>query len=132
MKFLLRTAFWLGIVLVLLPAINSQHGGAAPHLGAGEAVSAASAAMSDMRQFCARQPEACVVGSQALTSLGENAQAGAKILYEFLSAHFGRPRAAETSRTVGKPAQNTLSPADLTAPARGSPARKEPEPKRPA
>jgi len=133
MKFLLRTAFWLTIVVLLLAAANSQNGAPAPHLGAGEAVSAASAAVSDMRQFCARQPEACAVGSQALTGLGQKAQAGAKMLYEFLTTHFGRAGAAENpARTIGKPAQNTLFPADLTAPWRGSPARKEPEPRRPA
>ena len=72
-------------------------------------------------------------GSQALTGLGQKAQAGAKMLYEFLTTHFGRAGSAENpARTIGKPAQNTLFPADLTAPWRGSPARKEPEPRRPA
>ena len=66
MKFLVRTAFWLTIVVLLLPRLGS-----APQVSAGEAVSAAGAAVSDMRQFCARQPEACVVGSQALTSFGQ-------------------------------------------------------------
>jgi hypothetical protein len=87
-----------------------------------------------MRQFCARQPDACVVGSQALTSFGLKARVGAKMLYDFLTEHFGgKPGTADTAgQTVGKPPQNTLSPADLAAPWRGSPARKEAEAKRPA
>jgi hypothetical protein len=134
MKFLLRTAFWLTVVALLLPLSPSQRTGSASQVSTGEAVSAASAAVSDMRQFCARQPDACVVGSQALTSFGLKARAGAKMLYDFLTEHFGgEPGTADTAgRTVGKPPQNTLSPADLAAPWRGSPARKEAEAKRPA
>lgn len=134
MKFLLRTAFWLTVVVLLLPLSPSQRTGAASQVSTGEAVSAASAAVSDMRQFCARQPDACVVGSQALTSFGQKARAGAKMLYDFLTEHSGgKPGTADTAgQTVGKPPQNTLSPADLAAPRRGSPARKEAEAKRPA
>jgi hypothetical protein len=130
MKFLLRTAFWLTVVVLLLPLSPSQRTGSSSQVSTGDAVSAASAAVSDMRQFCARQPDACVVGSQALTSFGQNARAAAKMLYDFLSEHF---RTADTAgRTVGKPPQHPLSPVDLAAPWRGSPARKEAEPKRPA
>jgi len=133
MKFLVRTAFWLTVVVLLLPSLSSQRTASAPQLSTGEAVSAASAAVSDLRQFCARQPGACVVGSQALTSFGQKAQAGAKMLYDFLTEHFGGPGAAEKpGRTVGKPALNTLAPADLAAPWRGAPARKEADAKRPA
>jgi hypothetical protein len=133
MKFLLRTAFWLTVVVLLLPSFPSQRTGTT-HVGAGEAVSAASAAVADMRQFCGRQPDACVVGSQALTSFGQKAHAGAKMLYEFLTEHFGgQPATADkVGRNAVKSLQNTLSPADLAAPWRGSPARKEAEAKRPA
>ena len=132
MKFLLRTAFWLTVVVLLLPSFPLQRTGT--QVGAGEAVSAASAAVADMRQFCGRQPDACVVGSQALTSFGHKAQAGAKMLYEFLTEHFGGQPGSinKVGRNVAKPLQNTLSPADVAAPWRGSPARKEAEAKRPA
>jgi Family of unknown function (DUF5330) len=131
MRFLLRIAFWLTVVVVLLPSI--QRGGSATSaIGAGEAVSAAGAAVSDVRQFCVRQPDACVVGSQALTGLGQKAQAGAKMLYEFLSERFGQPGKADKPGRAGKPAQDTLSPADLAAPWRGAPPRKETDARRPA
>jgi hypothetical protein len=130
MKFLLRAAFWLTVVALLLPA-HSRGTGPAPQLRAGEAVSAASAAVSDMRQFCARQPDACVVGSQALAGFGEKAKAGVAKLYDLLVEHFGG-QPAKPGQAAGRPGQNTLSPADLTAPWRGSPPRKEAEAKRPA
>jgi hypothetical protein len=38
-----------------------------------------------MRQFCERQPEACVVGSQAAVALEDRAKAGAKRLYEMFN-----------------------------------------------
>jgi hypothetical protein len=133
MRFLLRAAFWMTVVALLLPSYPSQRGGSAPapQVSAGEAVSAASAAVADMRQFCARQPDTCVVGSQALAGLSQKAQAGAKKLYELLTEQFAGASAAmeKSGRTVGKPLQNTLSPADLAAPWRAPP-RKDAEAKR--
>src|SRR5262249_44918532 len=90
MFFLLRMAFWVSVVLVLLPSGGSrQRTGTAPssELGAVEAVSAASATVSDMRQFCARQPEACAIGSQAAVVISQRAQAGARMVYDFITEH---------------------------------------------
>ena len=84
MFFLLRMAFWLSIVLILLPTGTSQQV-PANSVGATDAISAASATVGDLRQFCTRQPDACTVGSHVATELGYKAQAGAKMLYEFLS-----------------------------------------------
>ena len=84
MRFLLRMAFWLGVVLVLLPRGESQPSSSA-EISATEAMSAATATVGDMRQFCERQPEACVVGSQAAVALEDRAKAGAKRLYEMFN-----------------------------------------------
>jgi hypothetical protein len=127
MSFLLRAAFWLSIVIVLLPTPDSMK---MPESGIGtaQAVSAASATMSDMRQFCVRQPEACQVGSAALTQFGHKAQASAKWVYEFLSEKLGSQQSAAAK---GEPkvtpadiesSQNTLTPADA-APAWRAPQR---------
>src|SRR5450432_3815389 len=48
MFFLLRMAFWLGLVLVLLPRDKTPQSDKLPQLGTSEAVSAATAAVSDM------------------------------------------------------------------------------------
>jgi hypothetical protein len=122
MMFLIRTAFWLSVAIVLLPTPDSVK---APEskVGAAQAMTAASAAVSDMKGFCARQPEACEVGSQALTAFGYKAQASAKWVYEFLSAKLGdhTVTAAEPGKAVpaaaeATPSQNTLTQTD-TAPA---------------
>lgn len=91
MFFLIRAAFWLSVVLALLPTFAGQDSKPQQNvaqessLGAGEAIVAASATVSDLSGFCDRQPEACSVGSQAAVAFGQKAQAGAKILYEYLN-----------------------------------------------
>lgn len=85
MSFLLRMAFWLGLVLVLLPREKTPEADKAPQIGASEAVSAATAAISDVSQFCKRQPGACEVGGQAATAIGQRAQDGARQLYKIIT-----------------------------------------------
>jgi hypothetical protein len=133
MRFLLRMAFWLAVVLVLLPS-----GGTQPtpnvNVSALDAMSAAKATVTDMRSFCERQADACLVGSQAAIALGHRAQAGAKMLYEYLNEHLGpNDTGAIVNAAAGKslptpaarPSQQTLSPADLAPAWRGPQPRKD-------
>lgn len=113
--FLLRVAFWLSIVVILLPSdpareLDSGHAQISPI----EALSAAQAAVQDAGGFCQRKPEACEVGAQALETFGQKAQYGSRFLYEFLTEHFGdaHARKAETA-AGGQPGRNTLQPADM-------------------
>jgi len=128
MFFLLRMAFWLSVVLVLLPSGGSQRSPSAPsaELGAVEAVSAASATVSDMSQFCTRQPGACAIGSQAAVALSQRAQAGAKMVYDFISERSapretGSVNAVKATRqpTPAAKSQDTLTAADLVPAWRG-------------
>lgn len=140
MMFLLRAAFWLTVVALLLPTGRSQPTSPAPQVGAIEAASAAGAAVSDMSQFCARQPNACAVGSQAAVAVGQRAQAGAKMLYEYLTDQRGdndgaTPPAKTPDRAAkvpAKPSQHTLTPTDVAPAYRGPEPRKEAHAKRPA
>jgi hypothetical protein len=131
MFFLLRMTFWLSVVLVLLPSGGSQQRTAtAPsaELGAMETISAASATVSDMRQFCTRQPEACAIGSQAAAAIGQRAQAGAKMVYDFISERSApretgsattRPRQVAAQAAPAASTQDTLTAADLVPAWRG-------------
>ena len=85
MRFLLRITFWLGLVLVLLPRDKTPAPEKTPQIGAAEAVQAATAAVSDMSQFCKRQPTACEVGDKAATMIGQRAQDGARKLYQIIT-----------------------------------------------
>jgi Family of unknown function (DUF5330) len=120
MFFLLRMAFWLGLVLVLLPREKTPESDKLPQLGASEAVSAATAAVSDMSQFCKRQPAACEVGGQAATVIGQRAQAGARKLYQIItdkraSDHTGSIGGVSgaNQRTSWAAPPDTLTPDDL-------------------
>jgi hypothetical protein len=121
MFFLLRTAFWLSIVILLLPAPESMKSSESS-VGAAQAVSAASATFSDMSQFCARQPDACQVGSQALAHFGHKAQASAKWLYDTLTSKSASTQTpAEPAKAVAETdSQNTLTQADTMPAWRGT------------
>ncbi|MBN9598466.1 MAG: DUF5330 domain-containing protein [Afipia sp.] len=110
MFFLLRMAFWLGLVLVLLPTDKTPDADKQPQVDTVEAVTAASAAVSDMAQFCNRQPAACAVGGQAASVIGARAQAGAKKVYHFFTEKTEQAEKAE-SETPEK-----TDRADKTAP----------------
>jgi Family of unknown function (DUF5330) len=124
MMFLLRTAFWIGVVLALLPNFApKQSAPPAVGVGAADAVTAASATFADMIQFCNRQPDACAAGAQFASAFGQRAQAGAKMLYEIVGeklakADNGADAAAAPTGTV-KLSQNTLTPSDLAPAWRG-------------
>jgi hypothetical protein len=128
MFFLLRMAFWLGLVLVLLPREKTPESAKLPQVGASEAVSAATAAVSDMSQFCKRQPAACEVGGQAATVIGQRAQEGARKLYQIItdkkaSDHTGSIGAVESADAsqAGLAPRDTLLPDDLQVDWRGVP-----------
>jgi hypothetical protein len=118
MFFLLRMAFWLGLVLVLLPREKTPESEKVPQIGASEAVSAATAAVSDMGQFCKRQPAACEVGGQAATVIGQRAQDGARKLYKIITkpdhpaAPDKKPDHTSSIDTADDVAAAAASPAD--------------------
>src|SRR3569832_300172 len=85
MYFQHRMAYCLGLELELLPRDKSPESDMLPQSGASEAVSAATAAVSDMGLFCKRQPAACEVGGQAATVIGQRAQGGARKLYQIIT-----------------------------------------------
>jgi hypothetical protein len=88
MRFILRTTFWLGVVLVLLPNGNSEPV-TKSQVSASEAIAAAEGMVADVQQFCERQQQVCVVASRTALTLSQRAQAGAKALFESISARFG-------------------------------------------
>jgi len=137
MFFLLRLAFWLGIVLIFLPSGAARPGAAPNAVGTSGTIAAASATIGDLRQFCRRQPGACAVGSQVATEIGHTLQLTAKTLHGLLTEALVRPEAPSLARarrtgSESKPAQsaaekasqNTLKPTDL-APAWRRPARND-------
>ena len=137
MWLLVRMAFWLSLVIALLPVTSSPQETSASQVGAIDALSAASAAVSDIRQFCVRQPGACAAGSQAIVQFGHKAETGAKWLYQFLNERKATDQLPGTMKgadkaSTGRPSSSTLTPTDLAAPWHGPQPRAEAEPRRPS
>jgi hypothetical protein len=119
MRFLLRMAFWLGVVAVLLPRDESRPASNA-QISAIDAMSAASATVGDMRQFCERQPDACTVGSQAAVALEDRARAGAKRLYDMFNERLAaneNDHAITVTSTVASPKSAKVVPLPTARPA---------------
>ncbi|MCK0196375.1 DUF5330 domain-containing protein [Ancylobacter sp. 6x-1] len=138
MLFLLRTAFWLTVVLMLLPALpdsnrvpaattppDAGHAAAATN-GSGvdrlDALGAAGAALSDATGFCQRQPRACEVGLQLVDLVGERAGTGARMVYDYVMGHIAQEkrRAAGQAVPPDRPSQSTLTDDDLGPAWRGT------------
>ena len=136
MWLLVRMVFWLSVVIALLPVTSSQQETSASQVGAIDALSAASAAVSDIRQFCVRQPGACAAGSQTIVQFGHKAETGAKWLYQFLNERKATDQPVTTKGadkpSTGRPSASTLTPTDLAAPWHGPLPRAEAEPRRPS
>ncbi|HEV7820359.1 MAG TPA: DUF5330 domain-containing protein [Burkholderiales bacterium] len=103
----MRVAFWLGLVLVLLPTERTPDTEKLPQIGASEAVTAATGVVSDMSQFCVRQPAACEIGGQAATVIGHRAQAGARKVYQMITDKKG-----DTTGSIGGAEVDGNAPAD--------------------
>jgi hypothetical protein len=103
MFFLLRIAFWLGLVCLLLPSGGAKTNPDA-QIDAGQAVTLASAAVSDMRGFCDRQPTACKVGGKVAVALGYKAEEGARTLIGFITSRMGEPTGSVKQTPGNNPA----------------------------
>jgi hypothetical protein len=126
MFFLLRTAFWLTLVLVLIPLGSGKDESETTKVDPVAAYSAASAAVSDISGFCSRNPQACETGGDAIAMIGARARDGARIVYEFLDTQIAEkeaidhPQADPDSNLItGAISNGTLTAQDLTQPWQG-------------
>ncbi|QRG06366.1 DUF5330 domain-containing protein [Xanthobacter dioxanivorans] len=113
MFFLFRLAFWIGLVLLLLPLGLKGSDGQA--VSVFDALGAAQSVVADMRGFCERQPQACAVGGQMATHLAEKAQVGAKWLYQALGSteRENPPAGVPGPSPAGQSGALELTPQDL-------------------
>lgn len=119
MFFILRVAFWLTVVLLLLPSTPDSQApqagtAAAPRVNAIEALSAAKSAVSDAGDFCSRQPQACAIGREVIGILGERAEAGARLLLTYIGDQISEEKRKVAARAAANPADDTLTAHDLS------------------
>ena len=132
MWFLVRTAFWIGLVLVFLPVDwGMLKGGAEPPppptteaqdlytsesaaditVSPWQALDAAQTALSDLSGFCSRNASACETGATALSAVAIKARDGARFIVEFLDRQIGDDGGAHETH---------VSPRDEASPERAT------------
>lgn len=119
--FLIRCAFWLTLVLLLLPEFSDREstpaaGAAAPQATTGDALTVVQAAVADVSGFCERRPAACESGAHLLAATGSRLREGVMALSDLLSGT-GAPAdpdaAVEAPEPAGEADRGTLRAADL-------------------
>ncbi len=81
MGFIIRSAFWLSLVLLLIPFGNGDDGKSVSPV---QAMFAAKGAIEDLSGMCERKPDVCAVGSAAFHTIGVRAREGARMAYTAL------------------------------------------------
>jgi hypothetical protein len=110
--FLIRTAFWLTLVILLLPTNEQDQR---------NVYGTAEAAVNDFKSFCTRNPGVCEKSGEALDLFAQKAQFGAKMLMNFVSdATSEQAIAAKTEEKsrrfpvfLRRDSQNTLTNDDV-------------------
>ena len=112
--FLLRTIFWLVVLVLLLPTNEQQQS---------QVYGTAQAAVKDVSGFCERNPTVCTTGKDAFDVFVHKARFGAEMLMSFVKGRTGfgasdveniDPSAAETATDPGAAEAPTE---DIAAPA---------------
>ncbi len=135
--FLLRLAFWLGLIVLLLPSDEHQQA---------QLYSNAVATVERVTTFCDRNPETCTAGAEFWATFAKQAEFGARVAIDLVKSGVRREEAAPVPTPVSAEAERirampelrpelrreprpqraprgTLTPADLTPAWRGQPQR---------
>jgi Family of unknown function (DUF5330) len=100
MGFLLKTAFWFSLVLLVLPFNFGEKSNDQPSVGAIQTFFAAREALGDIGGLCERKPEVCEIGKSAMHTVGIRAREAARIAYELLDSQLGQPDTAATTASI--------------------------------
>jgi hypothetical protein len=102
MMFLIRTTFWLMIIVLLLPTDEGQQS---------KVYGTAEAAVKDVATFCDRNPDTCTTGRDAFQVLVHKAEFGARLLMGFIKEQTGGNETASSSASGTPAAVNGVAPA---------------------
>lgn len=104
MRFLFRVAFWLTVVVLLLPS-DPDTGPDTPQVTFVEALNAVRDTFNDLASFCTRNPQSCETGGAVVEIVADKARYGIEQLQDYLD------------KTVAE--ENTLTDADTEIPWQG-------------
>jgi hypothetical protein len=83
--FLIRSAFWLTLVLLILP-VNWEEAGIAEGPGTFETLAAVQTVFADVRGFCDRNAQACLTGAATVDVLRQKAVYSAGLVQGWLAS----------------------------------------------
>ncbi len=107
--FMIRTAFWLGLVVLLLPTDKQQQA---------KLVSTASETVQRVATFCDRNEATCDKGAELWAMFKTKAEFGGRMAMDLINQRNDAPEPAIAAVPAGKPG---VSPAALrTEPGRGT------------
>ena len=116
--FLIRTAFWMGVVVLLLPTDKQQQT---------KLVDTASTAIERLTTFCDRNQQTCAKGAELWAVAKTKAEFGVRMAIDLINERGNKGpnegvRAAATQAPAGRlqPTRDTLRPDDLKPAWRGS------------
>lgn len=123
--FLIRAAFWIGLLVLLLPTDENQQA---------RLYGAAASTVERITTFCDRNTRTCEVGSEVWAAFLKKAEFGARMAFELITSRISGKEEdgarVEPASAKGKaekkphPAhRGTLTPDDLNPPWRGQPQR---------
>ena len=118
MMFLIRSAFWLVVLILLIPTDGAQQK---------KIYAMAQTAVADARNYCVRNPETCASGQYAVNALVQKAQYGAHMIQALVldnasgfspgqSAGVGHTVRADQPGGVSQPAANASAPNNTMMP----------------
>ncbi len=110
MGFLIKSAFWLSLVLLLIP-FGGKGADGEQQVGPVDTLMAARAFIGDVAGLCERQPDTCEVGKAALNTIGVRAREGARIAYGLLDEHFGETAEQQAAHQLAQPIHTGSIPA---------------------
>lgn len=114
MGFIIRSVFWLSLVLLLIP-FGGQGEDGRSMVNPLQAMFAAKGAIEDIAGMCERRPDVCSVGAAAVHTITVRAREGARIAYAAIDGYgAGDEAAGETMHAgaTGDPVAAIIADAD--------------------
>ncbi|MDJ0513860.1 MAG: DUF5330 domain-containing protein [Methyloceanibacter sp.] len=103
MMFLIRSAFWLVVLILLIPTDGEQQK---------KIFEMAQTAVADVGGFCLRNPETCDSGQYAINVLVQKAQHGAGMVQSLVDKRTGTFAPVHDPATPQQASANQLAPQD--------------------
>ncbi|QND52378.1 DUF5330 domain-containing protein [Phyllobacterium sp. 628] len=88
-RFAIKFCFWMMLISLFIPVDSKNNPDGTAQPGPIEAFFAARETISDLSQFCTRNPNACETGKAALNNAGVRASEVAKVGYTYLDGQLG-------------------------------------------